>query len=71
MKKKEFVRRVARELQLTPADAADRVDTLVNEIRRRTRKGRAATIPGLGAFLPGPGDLSFESTPPTRRPKAR
>lgn len=69
MKKKELARRVARELQLTPADAADRVDNLVNEIRRRTRKGQALTIPGLGAFLRD-ADGSFQGAAPKRKSKS-
>lgn len=60
MKNKELARRVARALQLSPGDAADSVNRVVAEIRKRTRKGQSATLPGLGRFLPG-SKLSFEN----------
>lgn len=65
MKKKELARRLARALQLTPADAADSVDVLVRDIRRRTRSGRSVKIPGLGTFRPG-AEVSFDDGAPRK-----
>ena len=70
MNKKDLARRMARALQLSQADAADSVDRLVCEIRKQTRKGKGATIPGLGHFVPGR-ELSFRDKKRVKRRAAR
>ena len=52
--KKDIARRMADELKLTPAAAADEVDRQVAEILRKLRKGRDARLPGLGILHPEP-----------------
>ncbi|MBK9167854.1 MAG: HU family DNA-binding protein [Bryobacterales bacterium] len=53
MKKPALARRLARQSSLTEAEAADRIDRVVNRIVARLRKGQAAPLPGLGQFVPG------------------
>jgi len=52
MKKAEIARRMARESGVTQAVAADRLDRVVHEILSNLRRGRAASLPGLGTFTP-------------------
>ena len=54
MKKPELAKRLARRSGLTEAEAADRLDGLVRQILSNLRKGRTATLPGLGTFTQGP-----------------
>jgi len=60
MKKAEIARRLARKSGVTRAEAADRLDRVVYEILSSLRKGRKATLPGLGTFMPGGGGTRFE-----------
>ena len=53
MRKKNFARRLANETQLTPADAADQIDSVVTALLRRLKDGKPAEIPGFGTLLPG------------------
>jgi len=77
MKKAQLVKRLAEESGISTAAAADQLDTIVNEILRRIRRGRSASLPGLGTFVPGPKpEFYFEkSLPPgarrVRAPKTR
>lgn len=60
MKKEEIARRLARESGLTQAEAADRLDRVVHGILSNLRRGRKATLPGLGTFTPGDAGARFE-----------
>lgn len=60
MKKIDIARRLARESGVTRAEAADRVDRVVHQILSNLRRGRAAKLPGLGAFTPSPEGARFE-----------
>lgn len=53
--KQELARRLAAELQLTPAAAADEVDRVVSDILKKLRKGRDARLRGVGILHPMPG----------------
>ena len=53
MKKPALARRLARQSSLTQAEAADRIDRVVNRIVAKLRKGESASLPGLGEFRPG------------------
>ncbi|MBL8239045.1 MAG: HU family DNA-binding protein [Bryobacterales bacterium] len=53
MKQSALVRRLARATGVTPAAAADQLDSIVAQIVGRLRRGQSAKIPGLGAFPPG------------------
>jgi nucleoid DNA-binding protein len=52
MKKPQIARRIARSAGLSAAEAADRLDLIVNEIVDKLRHGKEAEIPGLGRFHP-------------------
>ena len=53
MKQSALIRRLARATGVTPAAAADQLDSIVAQIVDRLRRGEAAKLPGLGAFPPG------------------
>lgn len=53
MKKEQLARRLARESKVSPAAAADQVDRIVSDLLMKVRRGQAASLPGLGTFLPG------------------
>jgi nucleoid DNA-binding protein len=53
MRKIQLAGRLARQSGVTKAEAADRLDRVVHQIVTNLRKGRSATLPGLGQFLPG------------------
>ena len=60
MKKPELAKGLALESGLTEAEAADRLDRVVNNIIARLRKGKPAPLPGLGKFTQqSNGKLSF------------
>ena len=60
MKKSELAKGLALESGLTEAEAADRLDRVVNEIITKLRKGQPAPLPGLGRFTQGAdGKLAF------------
>ena len=61
MKKPEIARRLARENNLSEAEAADRLDCAVHNILSNLKKGKEAPVPGLGKFLPTRnGSVNFE-----------
>lgn len=53
MRKKNIARRLAQEAQLTAADAADQIDSVVTKLIRRLKDGKPAKMPGFGTLLPG------------------
>lgn len=53
MKKQQLAKILARESGISPAAAADQLDTVLSGILRRVRQGRSASLPGLGTFVPG------------------
>lgn len=61
MKKPEIAKRLARQSGVSPAEAADRLDHVVQQILAELRKGKEAPLPGLGKFTVGPdGKVAFE-----------
>jgi nucleoid DNA-binding protein len=52
MRKTQLAGQLARQSGVTKAEAADRLDRVVHQIVTKLRKGRIATLPGLGEFLP-------------------
>jgi nucleoid DNA-binding protein len=60
MKKAEIARRLAKQSNITPAAAADQVDSVVNEILRRVRQGKSASLPGLGTFTQDEEGIKFD-----------
>jgi nucleoid DNA-binding protein len=52
MEKKDFNKRYAQRTQSTPAEAADQIDAVINDLLRRLRAGQPAPLPGLGTLLP-------------------
>ena len=54
MRKSEIAKRLARQSGVSPAEAADQLDRVVNQILSRLRQGKTAPLPGLGQFTPGP-----------------
>lgn len=53
MKKNDLAERLARQAGVSKPDAADQLDRVVHEILQSLRKGRPASLPGLGTFVPG------------------
>ncbi len=53
MRKKDFARRLAHQEQLTPAIAADQIDSVVTRLLKQLKEGKPAKIPGFGTLLPG------------------
>ena len=53
MRKKCLARRLAHETQITPALAADHLDSVVTQLLKRLKDGKPAPIPGFGTLLPG------------------
>ena len=52
MEKKDFTKRYAQRTRSTPAEAADQIDHVVNDLLRRLRAGQPASLPGFGTLLP-------------------
>ncbi len=68
MKNPDIARRLARQSGVTPGEAADRLDAVVQQILTSLRQGKDAPLPGLGKFIQGPdGRLSFEPEGAIRR----
>ena len=63
MQHKELAQKIAEEAGITPAEAADELDSVVNRILDRLRKGKSATLGNLGVFRPGP-NFEFRKTNP-------
>ncbi len=62
MKKPDIAKRLARRSGVTTAEAADRLDRMVSQILDNVRKGKDASLPGLGRFTRTPeGALVFEA----------
>ena len=53
MKKPHIAKRLAKRAGVTKAEAADQLDHVVNDIVSQLRSGQAASLPGLGKFVPG------------------
>jgi len=53
MRKHDIARLLARSWHMTKAAAADRLDSVVHDILKQLRKGKAVSLPGLGTFTPG------------------
>jgi hypothetical protein len=53
MKKEQVARRLAKESRITAGAAADQVDRILSDLQKRVRKGKSASLPGLGTFRPG------------------
>ena len=69
MKREQIARQLAKESRISTAAAADQLDRIVSDILKRLRKGKPASIPGLGTFRAGaPSDFKFESLLPTSLP---
>jgi nucleoid DNA-binding protein len=65
MKKEHIARRLARESRISTAAAADQLDRIMSDILKRIRRGKPASIPGLGTFRAGWGrDFKFEGAAP-------
>lgn len=68
MKKSEIATKMARQFGGTRAEAADRLDRMVQEILDGVRKGKETRLPGLGLFRPGSfGQLAFKREGGKRR----
>jgi nucleoid DNA-binding protein len=68
MKKSEIAKMMARQSGGTRAEAADRLDRMVQEILDSLRQGKETRLPGLGRFRAGAdGRLSFERERGKRR----
>jgi nucleoid DNA-binding protein len=52
MEKIDFTKKFAQRTRSTSAVAADQVDRVVNDLLRRLRAGKTASLPGLGPLLP-------------------
>jgi nucleoid DNA-binding protein len=61
MNKTDIAKRIARQSRLSQAEAADRLDRLILQIRSNLRKGRETSLPGLGKLIRGQdGRLAFD-----------
>jgi nucleoid DNA-binding protein len=49
-RKKQIAKRLANELRIPDATAADQVDRAVDDILRKVRRGEKATLPGIGVL---------------------
>jgi nucleoid DNA-binding protein len=68
MKKPDIAKRMARESGVSEAEAADRLDRVVNQILSNLRRGRPSPLPGLGKFTSNPdGVIRFEPDKESRR----
>ena len=54
MKKPDIAKQMARQAGVSEAEAADRLDHVVQQILRNLRQGKEASLPGLGKFRPRP-----------------
>mgnify|MGYP005853602871 CR=1 FL=1 len=54
MRKEDLAAQLAQNEKLSAAQAADELDEVTFRILKRLRQGRAALLPGLGRFQPGP-----------------
>ena len=57
----DIAKSMARRAGVTHAEGADRLDRVVHQILSNLRRGKSATLPGLGRFTQGPdGQIVFE-----------
>jgi nucleoid DNA-binding protein len=69
MKKKQVARRLAKESRMTEGAAADQMDRIMSDLRKKMGKGQSASLPGLGTFRPGrKHEFEFDPDPPTLPP---
>jgi hypothetical protein len=54
MKKQDIEKRIARQSNVSRAEAADRLQGVVNQILAALRGGRKTSLPGLGTFSRDP-----------------
>jgi nucleoid DNA-binding protein len=54
MKKADLAKRLAKQVGVSRAEAADQLDHVVSQIISNLKKGEIAQLPGLGKFKPGP-----------------
>jgi nucleoid DNA-binding protein len=52
VKKDELALELARSTGIPTAEAADKIDDVVHDILKKLRKGKPATLPGLGKLMP-------------------
>jgi nucleoid DNA-binding protein len=62
MRKSDLIARLAETTRQSPAQAADRLDAVVHGLLKKLRKGKPASLPGLGTLMPRP------ATPRKARP---
>jgi nucleoid DNA-binding protein len=67
MKKPEIAKGLAEASGLTEAEAADRLDRVVQEIVAKLRRGESAPLPGLGRFTSRDGKVGFRRQGGRRR----
>ena len=68
MKKPEIAKLMARKAGVTQGEAADRLDSVVQDILASLRRGESTRLPGLGSFRQGrDGQLSFQRERGKRR----
>jgi len=61
MRKPGIAKKMARQAGVSQAEAADRLDVLVQEMISNLRKGKKAPLPGVGTFTQGAdGEIHFE-----------
>ncbi len=53
MRKTQLAGKLARKVGVSRAEAADQLDHVVHKIVTNLRKGKPASLPGLGQFQPG------------------
>jgi nucleoid DNA-binding protein len=63
MKKADIAKRLAKQSNISPAAAADQLDSVVGEILRRVRQGKTASLPGLGTFTRDENGIKFDQEP--------
>jgi nucleoid DNA-binding protein len=69
MKKEQVARRLAKESRITEGAAADQVDRILSDLYESMRKGKSASLPGLGTFHPGRRqDFQFDADLPSITP---
>jgi len=70
MKKTELATRLAKQVGVSRAEAADQLDHVVSQIISNLKKGQGAQLPGLGEFKPGDKwNFTFDRKGPARRGK--
>jgi nucleoid DNA-binding protein len=72
MKKQQVARKLAKESRMTEGAAADQVDRILSDLRKKVRKGQSASLPGLGTFRSSrKQEFQFDPDPPTVTPPPR